>query len=1240
MSIQYPYYKQPRSNEDISKLYSVSKHVGLLDYMEWGEGNLSPSGFYHPLFKHGIRDDVSTGRMRANSSSIELGVGRHIKDVARFANSNNLGLKNTRVGVAYFNSIGFSGQANWSLSSGGLSNLYVNNALVAHKTNTNYLTVRSGHLHGDIARIFLNTSPTYNTSGYLYGDIYLSKFRAVNYDWIFASGNIVTSKGFTFLNASGSFSKYGDLTYSSIHNLIITNKSRIGNIVLKSNSALSGVIDSFDSSKISEGSFVSHAGLHTHDGSNWSDVELVQPVLGLPTQIGSKLYSVNNKQILSFDTLISKNSIQDLQSWKVEYTSESFKFDFSSRVDKANNNYLVAGNNNSIYIINGKLNSLPGNIRAAFLDKKNIVYYDSNTNILTTTDKRFLLVVDGDERSECHKIGSDIYFIFGGTNTMYKIENYGVSSIRLKGKVVASNIWKGEVVYLTDKYELYRHSTESILLGRLPVSAIRKIRRIFGIDSVLFAEIEYGSEIRLYSFSLLYSFKYLSQSDILRGSLSQSSIVFSNKSNIYVQIENFRRNIKTNTSSALNFDAVNGEMISASGHIRARKNAYFGGVLVSAYTKTIPPEEYKTISTDKYLLFPSGTVPSYIDNYLYSGLYSRTYNDITCSVAYKDKYYFGHRGDISIFSRKGSKFSDPAGSNIKNMIPVKFLPTSNKLYALVQDFNNTSVNFTSVVPNAPSREDRNHIPNLPVNWDIPTTKIISKNAINNEWNEEKTFWNEYGYNLVDATVHSDTLYVLAHKAPYVSDANPTGAITCFKYNNTISGVATLYGEEIVLKESIFTEAERGSTKYAFQLNNGSYVVDSDGNYSLVSDSKILTGYNRFHLYSHPHGPFVVHDHVAPLYNNPGVSGVTESASFKVDTKGISRYNYRIIDFSMVDSSWDHFTQRGIFTDSIDSSQRNKIFRKSTKVPFARIVIGKDSDINILHLESDSIKMTELANNSNRYSIRYITSLIHKGKVYPIIQKSTGELDIYKISDFNSFVVHAKTYSSTYNGPIQDDITFGEGSSFVGFPNNWEFISSKSTNYNYSTYADYDNLFHTKVDIRKSLGLSSNVYVLGEEDDVFIQKDLNDRNYRHAKNYSTFQSVVIGNTLYCPLLCRLDHPNGELFNVILSIGYDGTVKLVGNSQPINISPKPVGRAVFLQDKHNIIFSQIDLEKNEPSFVGIEDIKANTIYNDLFEGINITDQSLNDRLNRIYNIFGKKRWFIGEYTLKVKDILNTR
>jgi hypothetical protein len=161
-----------------------------------------------------------------------------------------------------------------------------------------------------------------------------------------------------------------------------------------------------------------------------------------------------------------------------------------------------------------------------------------------------------------------------------------------------------------------------------------------------------------------------------------------------------------------------------------------------------------------------------------------------------------------------------------------------------------------------------------------------------------------------------------------------------------------------------------------------------------------------------------------------------------------------------------------------------------------------------------------------------------------------------------------------------------------------------------------------------------VYVLGDGDDLFAQKPTSDK-YRNRKRYASHTTLAIGSNLYLPITCRIHHPHGRLYTLILGFFNDGSVGLVDNVNiPIQMINKPMGRTQCLYKDGRYILSSIKMSDEAIEYLTYKDIQDDPTWGQSLKDAAPTSFSM------IYNPNAAKKWLIGEYDIKVTDNLNVR
>ena len=697
-------------------------------------------------------------------------------------------------------------------------------------------------------------------------------------------------------------------------------------------------------------------------------------------------------------------------------------------------------------------------------------------------------------------------------------------------------------------------------------------------------------------------------------------------------------------------------------------------------------------------------------------------------------------------------------------MPVKFFTINGILFSLVQDFNNTTIDFVTGKPLSPLSKDYkgvydnssigDFIPFIPGTWSIPFTKVFQKNNNNNTWSEVTWITNSFGRNIIDADAFDNNLYILAHN-------NGSGIIsTKFNTSESIGSSGILLTCSGILENH---ESFLGTINYNTPLVR--FIPDNNGSYTPVPDilpiqyntavSNDINGFHEFYIYNHPNGPYVIHDQVEILPDvipPSSIWPVRGNFSSAVDGYVIqnlgSNYYYRTISLSFLQKPATRPIKPSGYTQSIPVQDRD-INNPNFKIP-----IMKDYSLPLTSTQiNNKYIMKDISDKSlSRSSVHFITSITYNKSVYILMQvqnsiniytvslnndyyfktpsntapdivtnnevctpgiqppwpNMTGVISGYYGAEYANFDVFNPTnmtlalyasyqgtpytffypsglftridsgnglsgnfgkalnvvtgswgsglwgygaFTAEYTNPVnvRSDVKFdtktvcGNGLSYAGIKTNMNMGLISPSGFAFCLdFTPYDTTAHlcTQIDLSSVVSNSSNLYVLGDGDDMFIQKPKS-KDYRNNKRYSTHSNLEIGGNLFLPLTCRDQYPVGRLYTFILGFYVDGSIGLVDKEEannlatPIQLIEKPMGRPQVLYNNGKYVISELKLNDNEKLYVSYSDISSDPIYNKV-----ILNQTQQNSFNTMYNTFGKKTWVIGERDVKIEDNLNVR
>jgi hypothetical protein len=1061
----------------------------------------------------------------------------------------------------------------------------------------------------------------------MYGNCFLETAYDKTTMWKFWYGHIYTKRPIQLFN-NITVNISGDISWGHNQDLYFLNNSYIHSLILHAGAGVSGFFDTFqrgDYGHTEETSITYDVSAgHSHDAGYWSNPEGTSANLVSPIHyFSSYVYGLTASNIVRL-SMVDTSSEPSVNNWKI-FRNDVGNFDSSHRVSVYNTDFGVFGNGGSFAVIAGEKIDISGNVRGAMLKEKAIYYRLSDGVIATSDDEEYTTGISADDTTAMYLLGtSDVFFVLGGTNKLVHYDGLKIAVIESPtSPFTDSTFWKGEIILRTKDDDLYRFNGKEFIFLLSLKSLEWTVKTFCFVDNVMYVSFVDGDKQFVHGYVLEANVRRLSLHVLLTSNnVNDIFTAYYTVNNVYIQLGRNRRGISRGRSSALNFDALEGTLVLPSGNITCEDYIDAGDAIIVGKTdEAISPAGYATIHDDEYVL-GSGSV--YLD-LIYNSEHSRTYTDITASIVHDNKYYYGHRGDISVFSKgPDGQLQEPESTEFANKIACRFMPAGEKLFALVQDFNETLINYTVETPPAPTGSF-NHIPHLPMQWGRPRTRIYEKDTQSNSWSQHIPSETEYGRDIIDAITHDDMLYVLSRPA--------SGEIACYRHDTeTFTKTITGYSGALELNESLLYASQSTLSVYEFAISgNGAFEVDSNGDFVKWKMTDTSNGFHRHYLYNHPRGPYVVHDQVEILRSNIGSSGIyplptgydsSPYSGYFVDYGGIEKYNVRTISVSFVD--WK-------INPNIES-------------PVAKLVLGKDSPTPVGGIEDDEYKMTDLRKTAKRDSIRFITSVTNNKAIFILTQEDKKVLNIYRISDFNEYLTKTPHPSGhlTVGSPTREKTTVSDGLSRVGIPRHEDPPDDADDYrfyYEFDGTANYSNMLYCSINISESLGLSEPIKVLGDGDDLFIPSPGFDV-YTYHRRYSDIGAANINGNLYVPLLCRKNDPIGEMFGLVLIIYRDGVVRIAGKENTTHTIFRPVGRSHFLKDGTSFVTSSMKMQDDEKTMVSFEDIKEDEIADEIFMGINVTAQSLNERLQRIYNTFGHKQWLIGERKTTSSDIMNIK
>ena len=1347
---KYPGYVPPGSGKFTYNEYAFARltnHIGVYDYMT--ADSFGPSSYYNPINITKINDINSTFREAVNSASIEMGMGNAIADIAKFANANNLGYQNQRVGVSYFINLGISGNTSWWTDNNILKSVVVQSGSLINTINTDTLVITSGFFSNN-NQIKLSNSTVITT----YGTDYIDSLYDANTNktWLFNYANIYTTNNISLL--SGNFQIYagtGNGVLSGLYAPLFKNTVQTKGLTLNPSAIVSGFHDTFQILGISDTNLINYSSSgHAHTSSGWLSIEKDYPVVSNVFFDGRYYTTVSPYQILTMDSLGTNNN------WTPGATIGTGDYPNNNATRLyVNNGVLYAFNNiftlNTIQLVPQDKNAILNNqfIFTEIGDNKFSIITVNITNNDTTS---FPIITEGvQENSEFYSIDGNVYFVNFDRNNILNLYKYNGTvwlkfSQEILGTYINSFVSKNEIFFAFTnggKLNLWNFTTTFTAVGPYPLFGDKSLRRVDIIGHNI-AQLN-NTELYVCNINDKSSNKYdPTKNQKLFDNLTPDSTlsVYKNANYYFIQVDDSKRRLIKNVSGALTLDIIGG-IANISGNITILDSLntlspIFAATSQSLYTKTYP------MNTDPFVLDINRTdfTESYLDRYVYKSTFGRasTYNDLTTSTLYNGQYYFAHRGDISVFSKNSDgSFADPKPSSLRSVIPVKFISTGSDLYALVQDFTSTTIDVESISistkgtkPQSPFASyyvaagegslygGNDFIPYVPEKWSIPFTKIIRKNRDNENWQKVDWIDNKFGRNIIDAISYDNNLYIIAH------DSTGSGIISSkFDASNSFSETKLTFSGCLENYESFMSLP--GNIIWQFVPDvNGNYISITGVYSGIVSPD--INGYHEIYTYNHPNGPYVIHDQVEVLYDSIAPSSIwplrgslDTPVNGYVMTNFNNQYLYRTISLSFLQEPETKSNRINTPFSQYSPVDDRNVNNPNIKIPLLRDSLQKLTP-DIL---SNKYTMKMLADNSlSRNTCHFITSITHGTRIY-IIMQINSSISIYSINTNEDY--YFKTPSNTapliggticyvppgltgimngatqgfqtYN-PTYDDLYFYDPSFGIGAPiatitsghltkindsnisGDFSALSTapgtlyctyqsavnyrKDVRFNtktvfgdvvsyagiktpldmpaanpngnsfYLDFLPYDSTTHlcTQIDLTKVLTNISNIYVLGDGDDLFIQKPKS-RNYRYNKRYSTPSPISIGGSLYLPLTCRNNYPIGELYTIVLGFFADGTIGLVDKDNvPTQIITRPMGRTQSIYNNGSYVIGSIKLNDSEPVIIDYQTISQDPTYG------NLIIDNVTQSFSNMYNTFGNKDWIIGEYDITVEDNLNVR
>ena len=1263
----YPRFIPPGSGYVDYESIKDNKHIGLYYHMDWDTSKTGqPISYYHPYYLHHIYDNVLSLRDPVTAASIELGIGKHLLEVVRFANGNNLGYSNERVGVGYFLQLGVSGNPSWWLGNSGLYSTTVNSGIACVSMSTDYLIVTSGYFN-EMSRFAIDASNNVLDISSA-GSGYIDKIDDVFERWSFSYGNVYTIDSINLLSGvltvdnlgSGSMTTSNDITF--FNNLLMKDVN-VGSGIL------SGFFDTYQLNGVDDESLVTYnVNGHSHNCSGWSSTSTDTIIVGNTIFDGRYFYSLNKTQLLRLDSRRTSINWTPIKS----YTSARVTFNSSTRVYKDKTNLNVVNSNWAPRIDNKVPIGIPNvklGDKVATINELIVYGFVGDSQLRISDGRTFALSGPIQSQDEFYFINNDLYFIHSVVGYVYIYQFNGLVwknwSYSLGRNILYSSCVSNHEVFLIlqvtrsgvqDVISIIRFNTLGIFRNSGNFKLFGVLKQVSILDHDIFCLVKDWNvnifNVYIYNFNRPIIYQKLF-SNIPTGTLS---IYYNSVYNI-VQVGKYKKKIYKNKSTSLPLDAIGG-VYNLKNNIVVKGTLKSNSTIMALCADSLF-REMNPIYKHVFLLEPGRNnetnysyggnfTDTFINRYLIDNFIVRahTYNDLTCSIVYKNSYYFGHRGDISTFLKTNNKFQiGVPAPNMSKKIITKFLPTDQFLYALVQDFDISYKDFTTNKPEAPISNDpedldldTNFIPYIPGPWSIPVTRLYKKAIDKNTWIEDKNFSQLFGLRLIDAITYDNNLYVIAHNSAGSGIVTSKFNIT----NNTITELS--FSGVLKLNESLVGSSERNTTLYEFTPQvDGTFVRDLTTNEYPYVTSANLNGHHEFYLYNHPFGPYVVHDQVEILYQDIQPSSIyghrqaTSSSVSSYDMKNTSnKYLYRTIGITFLR---EEYPRQGGYPLSYSTTMQTPYMDLNN--PNIKIPIQKDNPIIITtNLEDDKFLLKDkITQSSVRNNTHFVTSITHNKNIYIIVQVDQ-KLKIYSVKDFSNYFYKTTqktgpTYSYTVDGA---ETIYGDGVSYAGIIANENFIPSGQ--YGNTVFLDFvpcelSNTLITELDLSIIVGEESTpLYILGDGDDLFITKPKYE-NYKHNKRFCTHSTMVVGSNVYLPLTCRIKYPTGKLLTFLLGFFSDGSVGLVDNNNiPTQIVSKPIGRSQFLYKDGKWIISAMSIVDGQPEYISYEDMKKDPIYGPII--LKNTPESFGN----IFNPNTPKKWIIGEYDIQINDNLNVR
>lgn len=1272
MSNKYPSFVPPASGYVLYPFASETKHLGVYDHMDWDKklNPIQPVSYYHPFYLHHINDGLLSLRDPVKASTMELGIGRHIAEVAQYVNSSNLGYSNQRIGVSYFKNIGSSGSVTWYNDSNTLKTLTINSGLAAKTITTDLVGIVSGYF-SNAAKFSIeasNASMIITSRGVGYIDRLDSKTR----QWGFAYGDIKTLGDISLLNSEFKIFNESSGVLDMYKSVVFKGPISTRDLTLGHDGIVSGIFDTYLSVGVADTQLITYSTTgHSHDASGWVYPTSDSALVGNIIFDGRYYYAVGESSILEFDSLGTK------ENW-ISRPSSVVPFDYNTRVYKDNTNLNIVNSqwvpHVSSFRYTDKYSGRLGDKVATIGEL--VIFGNIGSDTLQIADGRtFKLTGVIVSTDEFYFIDGNVYFvhtadkqliIYRFNGKVWKEWNY-----YLQGQFINSCVANSEI-YIAQKVGVKLAITRFYLIGNFrsvnsyTLYGDPKTVAIFDHDLICLTKDLPGELDRYHlgspnNYSLhVYSLNNPSRYQLLFYNLIRSSIgIFCNSQYVFVQAGPLKRKILKNKSTALTLDAIGG-LYDLNGDINVGGSLKSKALIMARCIDSLYVED-SPIYKHMFLLEPETVTykDSFINRLVFNQIFSdaHTYNDQTCSVVYDGMYYIGHRGDVTSFLKTGDTLKNTP-SKLDNKIVAKFLPLNNSLYALVQDFQTATVDFTLNVPSSPNASEydkTNFIPYHPGPWSVPVTRLYYKTTGTNTWREDTKYIERYGNNIIDATAHDNNIYIIAH------DRSGSGIISSrHSYDQpNPTGILLSFSGVLDLKESFVGPGMLDEPLVEFvPTTDGRFIKPLDGPWSGLYEyrtSPDLNGHHEFYLYNHPIGPYVIHDQVELLYNTVPPSSVFAYRYYGYPTLGYgiknkgNKYNYRTISVTFLKQEYTRPKRFGTVYDTIIQLPFTDVNTPNIKIP----ICIDHPEIITDELENNKYSMKSLAQDSKistRKNIHVITSVTRNKNIFILVQIDQS-VRIYCIRDFNDYIFKTNKVSKPDDSYFIDwssneGTIFGEGLSYAGNKTYTNFIPvgeclgvpAFTSNSFFLDFipCDISNSIFTEFNIRDVIdGNSGPVHIFGDGEDLFVDKPKS-TNYRYNKRFATHSTMSIGSNLYVPITCRVNHPHGKLYTFVLGFFADGSVGLVDkNEVPIELIGKPMGRSQCVYKDGKYIISATKIADESREYITYREMKNDPVYGQV-----LLDSVPHDIFTSIYNPFAPKRWIIGEYDVTVNDNLNVR